>query len=662
MTIPSQNDFLLPFLNLLGDGETLTRSQMLFRLTKHFGISEADAQAMSGNQFTLVSRVAWCDIHFVKAGFVEKRQHPTDSMQDEFRITSLGIRELQKRADSITVGYLQGFYRGNVHRGAGSDDTTSDAELALYEAFDKLPGPFKVLHAVKWFARDRGTVGEVDFLIAHPGHGVLVLEVKGGDIRIERGQWYSTDRNGRTHSIKDPCEQAERNRRALADWLSHDPRSRRVPFALFPAVALPDSQVAGHIRPDCPQDIFIDTTHLHDLEARILQIFAYWQSRADDSNASMGGSQAVSALIDLLIPTRQLQPTIAEVFERERRKIDELTREQFRVLRQLKHHRKAAIIGGAGTGKTLLAMEKAAQLAESGMRVLLLFYNRPLADWVAGQLRSAGYGEEVIVATTFHSMVGYLVNQAGIRSDYSWREFTEQAPEILLDALEIIRAPDSDKKHLLFDAVLVDEAQDFEDTWWIGLLDALKEPETGVFYVFFDDNQRIYTQISDIPMGATPLYLYENCRNTRHIHAALMPYTEDQDIECIGPEGRPVQVMPAKNHQAARKALQQVLYQLVNEDGIAIEDIIILTPAGEKRSKWKSDDQLGNFILTWDLQTEMPLAGRISTIQRFKGLERAVVILTELHALREEIASQLLYVGLSRARHHVVVIGDLPQN
>jgi hypothetical protein len=51
--------------------------------------------------------------------------------------------------------------------------------------------------------------------------------------------------------------------------------------------------------------------------------------------------------------------------------------------------------------------------------------------------------------------------------------------------------------------------QGFQDTWWFGLLDTLKEAETGVFYVFFDGNQRIFTQIINIPMGNAPLYLDE---------------------------------------------------------------------------------------------------------------------------------------------------------
>ncbi len=651
MTIPSQNEFLLPFLNLLSNGQSLSRSHLLFRLAQHFSISEAEAQSMSGSQFTLVSRLAWCDVHFVRAGFVDKRPHHADSMQDEFTITTLGIRELNRRPEKITVGYLQGFYRGKVHRGAGSDDTTSDAERLLYEAFEKLSDEFTVLHSVKWFARTLGTVGEIDFLIAHPDYGVLVMEVKGGPVQIEKGRWFSGK-----YAIKDPCEQAERNRRALNDWLADDPRTRAISFALFPAVALPDSRVAGHIRPDCPEDIFIDMTHLDNIEQRLLDIFAYWKPRADGKNQKMAGKRAVEALVQLLVPTRSLQPRITELFAQENRKIEELTQQQFKILNILRYQKRAAIIGGAGTGKTLLAIEKAVQLAESGLRVLFVCYNANLAKWVRGRLQ-----HPQIDVFTFHALVGHMINRARIPRPrtQTWDEFDATAPDLLVDALSVLHAPDADLT-MLYDAIIVDEGQDFQDTWWIGLLDTLKDAETGVFYVFFDDNQRIFTQISNIPMDNAPLYLDENLRNTQHIHERLKPYSRDADVQCIGPQGRPVEIIPAADKNAQRRELQRVLHRLVNEEDVPSEQIIVLTPSGEKRSQWKSDDQLGNFIVTWQLDTEMPMAARVCTIYSYKGLESAVVILTELHALRPEIADQLLYVGLSRARHHAIVIGELP--
>lgn len=648
MPIPSQNDFLHPFLNFLNDGKDHSRLQLITHLKKHFNLSDEEAQTKSGNQFTLISRIAWCDVHFVKANFVEKFPHPQNRLQDTFRITTLGIRELNRRASKLTVGYLQGFYKGKVHRGAGSDDTTSQAELTLYEAFNKLPDIFTVFHGVKWFARLLGTVGEIDFIIVHPDYGALVLEVKGGEIRIENGQWYSN-----RHAIKDPCEQAERNRRALQDWIHHDPKTKHLSIALFPAVALPDAYVSGHIRPDCPEDIFIDMRHLHDLEKRILEIFAYWQQRADIKNARMDGQKAVAAMVKLLVPTRTLQARIVEKFAQENHKIEELTQQQFKILKKMRYQKRVAVIGGAGTGKTLLAMEKATQLAESDLRVLLLCFNSNLAKWIQKRIDHPN-----IDALTFHGFVGQMVRRVGLSmsSDVS---FYEQAPDLLLDATEILHAPDADRT-MLYDAIIVDEGQDFNDTWWIGLLDMLKDADNGVFYVFFDDNQRIFTQISQIPMDGAPLYLDENLRNTKHIHERMLPYTDDTDIECIGPEGRPVEIIATKDADDERRKLQRILHYLVNEEGVPIKDIIILTPASEKSSQWKNDDQLGNFTLTWDLNTEKPMAARLCSIQRYKGLESPVVILTELYELREEIARQLLYVGLSRARHHAVIIGELP--
>jgi hypothetical protein len=97
-----------------------------------------------------------------------------------------------------------------------------------------------------------------------------------------------------------------------------------------------------------------------------------------------------------------------------------------------------------------------------------------------------------------------------------------------------------------------------------------------------------------------------------------------------------------------------------NEEGVSTEEIIIITPKSERNSIWKSDTQLGNFILSWNMETEMELAIRVCTIFSFKGLESSVIILSELDKAPSEILKQLIYVGLSRARHHTLVLGALP--
>ena len=68
------------------------------------------------------------------------------------------------------------------------DDVASAAERRLFGLFQaQLPDDFVVLHSVKWLVRERrfDRDGEADFLIVHPDLGILVLEVKGGGVRVD---------------------------------------------------------------------------------------------------------------------------------------------------------------------------------------------------------------------------------------------------------------------------------------------------------------------------------------------------------------------------------------------------------------------------------------------------------------------------------------------
>ena len=84
--------------------------------------------------------------------------------------------------------------------------------------------------------------------------------------------------------------------------------------------------------------------------------------------------------MQLLVPTRSLQPRITDLFAQENRKIEELTQQQFKILNILRYQKSTAIIGGAGTGTTLRAIEKAEQLAEMERRVGVILQKGGLAD------------------------------------------------------------------------------------------------------------------------------------------------------------------------------------------------------------------------------------------------------------------------------------------
>src|SRR5688572_19829848 len=109
MPLPSQNEILIPFLETLRDGQAHTRAQIIFNLAKRFQLTPDELNDTSGQHFTIINRIGWCDAYFNKANFITKEKHPKDNMQDTFRITMTGQNQLSRHASRITVGYLQSF-------------------------------------------------------------------------------------------------------------------------------------------------------------------------------------------------------------------------------------------------------------------------------------------------------------------------------------------------------------------------------------------------------------------------------------------------------------------------------------------------------------------------------------------------------------------------
>ncbi|MGB1287530.1 MAG: AAA family ATPase, partial [Aggregatilineales bacterium] len=386
---------------------------------------------------------------------------------------------------------------------------------------------------------------------------------------------------------------------------------------------------------------------------KIRRIFEYCKARANRKHKEMDGQAAIDALVNLCVPTKTLNQDLSHNFARERKEIKELTTRQYRFLSKLREQKRAMIIGGAGTGKTMLAMEKATLLATSGFRTLFLTYNRNINDWISRQL------SEDIDVMTVHKFAGWAFDQAGIKPQRNIDD--DKLGDKIDEALQYIR---HEKPDQLYDALIIDEAQDFAPTWWLTIPDILISPEEGILYVFSDDNQKIYrTHREAMPIKTEPYLLNENCRNTQNIHELLLNYiTSDHEVFCDAPVGSPIEIKPANSDKQIRDATRKILHQLLNKSGIKTSDIVILTPV-KKNSLWQTGLKLGNFQITRDLTNRSDQYIRVSTIQSYKGLESPIIIITELdktHNLEKAQLKRLIYVGLSRASNKVYIIGDLP--
>lgn len=541
------------------------------------------------------------------------------------------------------------------------NDPSKRAEVKLYDALaQQLGNDWVVFYHVAWLGRTRSTGaprdGETDFIVAHPGYGILLIEVKGGRIRYEgaQRQWISRDRNDNDHFI-DPFGQVVSCKYALLDKLHSLPGRASQYLAIGHAVAFPDVSVAHvSLPPDASPDIIIDGRHLPTLAQRVEEIMRFW--RAQDKGPTITGNMLIRDLERLLAPTMTLPHPLAIQVKDEEQEILRLTAEQLRTLDLLQRTRRAAIYGCAGSGKTTLAVEKAKRLAAEGFRTLLTCYNKALTTHLAEVAASSKL--EQLHVYTFHQLCYHMAKEAQIDlatpdGPDAQHIFNEDYPDALSRAVEV--RPD-----LKFDAIIVDEGQDFQDTWWLALEDCLREGRESIFYVFYDDNQRVYADRGAISEDLPRYPLQENVRNTRNVHRALATYYKgDFASRPRGPVGRSVEMYPYSTTLELKKTLAGLLHKLLVDEQLNPRDLVVLTPKALKFSQLQSLELGGKYRFV-EQYSGRPGEILLSTIQSFKGLERPVVIVAELDDDLLTSSAQrdaLCYVAFSRPRNYLMLSG-----
>lgn len=522
-------------------------------------------------------------------------------------------------------------------------ESRAEVEMFGYLRHD-VSNDFTALHHVPWASPDskRRTIeGEADFVIVHPELGALVLEVKGGTLRFnaDSSLWYQTSiGKDDEHPCVNPFGQASNGARAILKFLESYKGWRRNWGPIGFGVCFPDGAFESDPTPAIRPELVIDGRHLREpgsLEKRLRDVMG-WYPRNQFVQGFSGAKKLVSALNhDVAIE----QPLGLRV-EGVDRAISELSQQQYRIIRYLKHKKRLAISGPAGSGKTLLALERAREAARSGMATLLLTYNRPLADHLSQQTS----GLDELEVCNFHQLCHRLAGKAGLALPSREDEFFAQAPSIALDAL--------DKLGGQYDAVVVDEGQVMEDDWWVPIEASLKDPDNGLLWVFYDDNQALYQRPRGLPTGVETQPLTESWRNSRQIFDVVMRYYEGDPVDCLGPDGPEVDFVSVNGD--LRRALSGVLHRLVKEQAVRVSDIVVLTPRSAAQSGVAGE--IGAFRVN-EAPTR-PTDVRLSSIKRFLGLEAQVVIVCELPDVEHPDYRSLMYVGLSRARSLLVVLGE----
>ena len=505
-------------------------------------------------------------------------------------------------------------------------------EGVMFTALERLSDEYYVFHSLRLSTVVDNTFheSETDFVIFNKRLGILCLEAKAGQVRYENGYWLYG--SGEPMHNGGPFNQAASNKWKLIKYFENHrfasilEKCKFLHAVWFPSIS--EADVRGMRLPTESDKALIMTKEaLADPQPYLERILSTELPNGKETNLTE--LEVNRILREILCPQFNVFPSVT--FESDLKKIvfHRMLEEQSGILNFLAEQKTAVINGAAGTGKTMIAVEKAQRHACAGERVLFLCYNVQLKNYLA-----ENYPHDNIDYYTISGLACKLCDTA--TANY------EKMGSVLEEMYIFNSFP--------YMHVVIDEGQDFgtEAVEETGIIETLKsiitdtKPDNASFYIFYDKLQLVqaHTIPKYISDADCKLTLYRNCRNTENIATtSLAPITERKAklIDgCI--KGVPAKLHFCTSDDKAREKIDIIIDTL---KGQGVKDIVILT------CKTEHSSIMSDVVVNGLYRNKY----RFSTCRKFKGLEADAVILTDADAdIFEEEKALLYYVGTSRAR------------
>jgi hypothetical protein len=517
----------------------------------------------------------------------------------------------------------------------------------------QLPDDWIVICSVSWamkseigFVRD----GEADFVVLAPELGLAVIEVKGSaSVRIgSDGNWYrrQSDRRGVGKEVlikESPPAQANRNMHTLVKVIKDElslMNTDTFPGLFAFLVVYPNGIIEGQLDLYDPTTIVTKRT-IHQLGGAIKKALL---ARGGEPLGKRFSQEIAKRAARILTNQRFSIVSVDTALEsvEDEEIIDELTRQQFSALRGAFELPRVAIIGPAGSGKTLLAIWKLAALIEEGKKAIFVCFNKALAKSLCDK-----YPDLSNYIVSVDSLFWNMVSDTSGRTDNDF--YSTILPDRVMDTVHDLMPDD------LYDAIIIDEGQDFGDDRIIALYQLLSDKDDSQWLYFADNKQDVYKLGGDEILGVEVIFrLYHNCRNTALINDATNKVCSGEVKPMPGiPNGEIPHVTYSKIDNMAQKA-----WLLINElspDGGAV----ILSPFKLENSCMNESRNAYGLKLTEDI-TKLGQPGFVfySTIRSFKGLEARHVVFVDADKpdLKKSLSKEDLYVAFTRATARLDVV------
>jgi Holliday junction resolvase-like predicted endonuclease len=307
-----------------------------------------------------------------------------------------------------------------------------------------------------------------------------------------------------------------------------------------------------------------------------------------------------------------------------------LTEGQKLVFEGLKQNNKIIVFGGAGTGKSYLAVIECLHSLQNGMTVMILVQSKYLKRYFLERFAEYGLDNTLLTVVAV--------------DDDGW------------DGVEFCL------KRRKYNSLVVDEYQDFLGSDYF--FSVLSDASFGRITMFGDHINQMISEpqfainekLVDYLNGFVKFTLSKNCRNTQNTITSVKRIT---GLEKVGTylentiTGERVEHICINNTDKVR----EYALKLINK-GISPNDIIIID-IGE------SDIISSNVILNFEGYEIFGGAGKsikIATVRDVKGLEFDYVLIVGLGRSLHAESKRLIYIAMTRAIIKCIIFYDLDKD
>lgn len=517
-------------------------------------------------------------------------------------------------------------------------------EDEMFDALEKLSDDYYVFHSFRIITNDGNIIheSETDFVIFNRHKGLMCVEAKAGAVKCQNDTWFYQSGIEMKHG--GPFKQADLNKWKLSKYFEKVGLSSLLSKCkLTHAVWFPSISIISINQINMPVDgdrnIVLSLEDLADPSRTIEKIFDL--DFRGQPQTSLTETEANKIIDSILCPSFDLLPLKSVELDHKRNVYGRMLKEQSNILNFLEEQPFAAISGVAGTGKTLIAVEKARRHADNGDKVLFLCFNKYLCEYL-----KKNYNYENV---SYYTIDGFACSIC--HSEYA------DFDELDMRLLELSYGNDFPYKH-----VIVDEGQDFgqdriEEANVLDTLEdiVLDENVNGSYYVFYDKNQLIqgYNVPKSIEDADCKLTLYKNCRNTENIAITSMrPLKNAKKPKmfsgCI--TGESPKIFISGENEKQIDFINNAIKDLLNQK---IQDIVILTCSTEDKSIMRDKVSNGTYSVNGK-------NFKFTTCRKFKGLEADAIILVDVS--KDNLIGDntlIFYVGASRARFNLYISAQL---